>query len=86
MISNNSDKFVSAAIDMANKSKMVFRHGSVLVRNGKIISTGYNHSRNYIQGKGKFCLIPYFILSRPCCSIHSEISCLLSYFSFRIFR
>jgi deoxycytidylate deaminase len=58
-------KFAHIAEEMAENSPMMMRHGCVAVRNGRVISKGYNNYRTRIK-------------SIPCsgCSCHAEIDAL----------
>jgi deoxycytidylate deaminase len=57
------DRFIRLAANIALKSLMEFKHGAVLVKGGRVISTGYNTPRTCINGKD----IP---------SLHAEIAVL----------
>lgn len=57
-------KCISSAIETANKSDMLHKHGCVIALNGKIISTGFNSLRNYSNDGLIDC----------CSSCHAEIS------------
>ena len=47
---NKSQFYLSQCADAAAKSTMCFNLGAVLVKGGKIISTGYNHHRPHYDG------------------------------------
>lgn len=47
---NKSQFYLSQCADAATKSTMCFNLGAVLVKGGKIISTGYNHHRPHYDG------------------------------------
>ncbi|KAF8512783.1 hypothetical protein JB92DRAFT_3083288 [Gautieria morchelliformis] len=47
---NKSQYYLSQCADAAAKSTMCFNLGAVLVKGGKIISTGYNHHRPHYDG------------------------------------
>jgi len=42
-------RFIDLATQEALKSTQNFKHGAVLVKNGKLVSKGYNHSSGNIQ-------------------------------------
>ena len=78
--------YMKLAVMEAMKSDMTIKHGAVLVVNGKVMSRGYNHTRNYINGKLKYlgasrALGHYrensILRGEPLCSLHSEMDCLL---------
>ena len=46
MYSGKTAKFFNLAINEALKSNCKQRHGAVIVRGGRVISTGYNKARN----------------------------------------
>jgi deoxycytidylate deaminase len=43
-ISNKWERILNAVQHASSKSKMRVRHGSALIRKGKVIHTGYNHN------------------------------------------
>lgn len=45
-ISSKDRKFIEAAMEAAEKSKMLMKHGCVVVNSNRIIGTGYNNYRN----------------------------------------
>ena len=45
-ITKSDHKFLSLAVNESKKSEMLMKHGCVLVKNGRIISRGYNNYRN----------------------------------------
>ncbi|KAG8991389.1 hypothetical protein FRB94_012542 [Tulasnella sp. JGI-2019a] len=47
---NKSQFYLQQCSDAASKSPMCFTLGAVLVKGGKIISTGYNHHRTHYDG------------------------------------
>lgn len=47
---NKTQFYLSHCADAASKSPMCFTLGAVLVKGGKIISTGYNHHRPHYDG------------------------------------
>lgn len=61
-----TERYFQLATHQAIKSDMHKKHGSVLVKNGKIISTGFNHYRTRVS-----------LTDSNICSIHSELHCLL---------
>jgi len=65
IITNRVQRFMNIAIKVASKSPMWFKHGSVLVKGGKIIGFGHNYERKCFRGK-------------EITSMHSEIQCLLN--------
>lgn len=68
IISNRIIKYLDAAINEAKKSTMQFALGAVVVRNGKIISRGYNFDRTY-KNRGS------------CPSVHAEVSAVSEFMS-----
>jgi len=42
--------FFAQCTDAASKSEMLFKLGAVLVKGGKVISTGHNHHRTHYDG------------------------------------
>lgn len=51
------------AMTVASKSTMMHKHGAVIVKNGEIISEGYNHLTNFMCHQW---------------SVHSEVAALLN--------
>lgn len=47
---NKSQFYLSSCADAASKSPMSYTLGAVLVKGGKIISTGHNHHRPHYDG------------------------------------
>lgn len=47
---NKSQFYFSECVDAASRSPMTFSLGAVLVKGGKVISTGYNHHRTHYDG------------------------------------
>lgn len=45
-LSKKHKKFLLLAMQMAENSECSFRHGSVLVRGGRVLSVGFNKPRN----------------------------------------
>lgn len=43
-------KVFTQCTDAASKSEMLFKLGAVLVKGGKVISTGHNHHRTHYDG------------------------------------
>eukprot|EP00741_Cyanophora_paradoxa_P009793 tig00000147_g9488.t1 len=54
-------RFSRLALEEAMRSDMPVRHGAVLVRGGKALARGCNHSRNRLLGK-------------DLCSVHAEVA------------
>ena len=48
---SKSQYYLSQCTQIASKSPMCFTLGAVMVKGGKIISTGYNHYRTHYDGK-----------------------------------
>ena len=46
-ISMKDRSFAAMAVNCAEKSTMLMRHGCVAVANGRVLSTGYNHERSH---------------------------------------
>ena len=68
------ERFLSLASLHAQESCMPFRHGSVIVQNGKPISFGMNHSRNYSKDG---------IISN-CCSCHAEVDAIRNAYKLKV--
>lgn len=47
---NKSQYYLSQCVEAASKSPMCFTLGAVMVKGGKVISTGYNHHRPHYDG------------------------------------
>ena len=47
---NKSQYYLSQCVDAASKSPMCFTLGAVMVKGGKVISTGHNHHRTHYDG------------------------------------
>lgn len=47
---NKSQYYLSQCAEAASKSPMCFTLGAVMVKGGKVISTGYNHHRPHYDG------------------------------------
>lgn len=47
---NKSQFYLSQCIESASKSPMLFKLGAVMVKGGKVISTGHNHHRPHYDG------------------------------------
>lgn len=45
MITNTDARYLSIAAELAKKSPVLMRHGSVAVIGGKVMATGYNNYR-----------------------------------------
>jgi deoxycytidylate deaminase len=65
-VSNKDMKFVNMAVNAANKSSMLMRHGCVITCNNKFICDGYNSTRTQFQDN--------FI--NTSCSCHAEMDAL----------
>jgi deoxycytidylate deaminase len=65
-ISVPQQKLINIAVQQALVSSMKSHHGAVLALRGKVISTGTNHSRGYINGQ-------------TVVSCHAEIDALYSF-------
>jgi len=62
------EKYFNLATNLALESDMLYRHGSVVVKNGKVIGKGFNNYRSKCQNEdGRSELFP---------SIHAERSAL----------
>ena len=53
-----TDNYLSLCLDQAAKSPLHYRHGSIIVRGGKIIGQGFN---DYRPGVG--------LANDPCCCL-----------------
>jgi tRNA(Arg) A34 adenosine deaminase TadA len=62
--SQTDEKYVSLAVEEANKSELLMKHGCVAVSGGKIVGRGCNTSRTYSKDG----------LIRNCCSCHAEVN------------
>lgn len=47
---NKSQYYLSQCVEAASKSPMCFTLGAVMVKGGKVISSGYNHHRTHYDG------------------------------------
>jgi hypothetical protein len=47
---NKTEFYLSQCADAASKSSMCFTLGAVIVKGGKVISSGYNHHRTHYDG------------------------------------
>ena len=64
--------YLSQCADAASKSPMIFTLGAVMVKGGKIISSGFNHRRthydggelNVVHGPRKVSVCSYLVLSQ----------------------
>lgn len=65
-ISQREAAYMDCALEEAEKSPCLFRHGAVAVVNGRILARGHNTYRTHSSDK--------FI--RNCCTCHAEISAL----------
>jgi deoxycytidylate deaminase len=66
IISNKEDRFIQSAIEQAEMSPCLMRHGCVAVRNGRIVGRGYNNYR--CRSKDGFI--------NNCMTCHAEIAAL----------
>ena len=67
-LSRRDHRFLEIALNLANSSECSNKHGAVLVKGGRIISTGVNRFKNHPQN-----MSPEHIKS---CSVHAEIDSL----------
>lgn len=65
-ISMRDRAFASVAVNCAEKSTMLMRHGCVAVANGRVLSTGHNHERSHSSDG----------FLENMCSCHAEIHAL----------
>lgn len=70
--------YLNVAREQASKSDMHIKHGCCVVRGGKVIGTGYNHTRNQFSGRLRHLGLPKRLQSRTMCSVHSEVVALLN--------
>ncbi len=49
MNSTQLHTFVSQALPLTQKSCMAFRHAALIIRNGKIVATGYNTEKRHAE-------------------------------------
>lgn len=63
MISNKDRGYIQLALEKARSSKMLMKHGCVVVQGSKYIGYGVNNERNYFNDK--------FITNT--CSCHAEM-------------
>ncbi len=68
------ERFLSLAALHAQESIMPYRHGSVIVQNGKPIAFGTNHSRNYSKDG---------IISN-CGSCHAEVDAIRNAYKLKV--
>jgi len=47
---NKSQFYLSECAEVASKSPMCFKLGAIMVKGGKVLSTGYNHHRTHYDG------------------------------------
>ena len=69
-ISKRDQQFAQIALNLAQESKMLFRHGCVCTINGKIVATGVNNYRT----QSRTGLI-------DSCSCHAEMDALRKFIS-----
>ena len=67
-VSKKDEKFIDAALQVADKSSMLMKHGCVVVESNKIIGSGCNNYRTQFSDK--------FITKA--CSCHAEMHALRS--------
>ena len=67
-VSKKDEKFIHAALQAADKSNMLMKHGCVVVESNKIIGSGCNNYRTQFSDK--------FITKA--CSCHAEMQALRS--------
>lgn len=65
-LSQTQERILNLAMGVAEDSDMQSRHGCIITRNSKVISTGTNSLRSYING-------------RQVLSCHAEIDALYRY-------
>lgn len=65
---NKTQFYLSQCVDAATKSTMYYRLGSVLVKGGKVISTGFNHQRPNYEKPGNGLPL----------SMHAEMACIFN--------
>jgi len=65
-ISKKDLKFIERAKKITKKSNMLMRHGCIVVKNNKVLSSGYNNYRNRFKDG--------FI--KESCSCHAEMHAL----------
>ena len=70
MISSTDTKFIGHAVNEAQKSPVLMRHGAVAVTSGKIMGRGHNHYRTTSKD--------HFISNT--CTCHAEIASLRNMF------
>ena len=70
MISTSDMRFINCALNEAQKSPVLMRHGAVAVASGKIMGRGYNYYRTNSKDG--------FITNT--CTCHAEIASLRSMF------
>ena len=63
-------RYISLAMEEAQKSKVLMRHGALAVVNGKIMGRGHNHYRT--NSKDNFI--------KNTCTCHAEIACMRDMF------
>ena len=69
MLSSSDQTFINLAINEAEKSSLLMKHGCVVVKKGKIVGRGFNSSRTASKDK--------FINS---CSCHAEMAALRQFY------
>lgn len=73
-----TQSYLSIAADQASLSDMRIKHGSCVVRGGKVIGLGHNSTRNQFQGRLRHLGLPKRLQSSEVCSLHSEVVALLN--------
>ncbi len=70
--------FLNLAANQASLSDMHIKHGACVVRGGKVIGLGHNHTRNRFLGRLRHLGLPKRLRSSAMCSSHSEVLALLN--------
>lgn len=65
-LSRNQQRILALAMEVAIDSEMQSRHGCIITKNSKVLSTGTNSLRSYVNG-------------RQILSCHAEIDALYRY-------
>src|SRR5687768_9405379 len=64
-------RLFDAALQEAETSDMLQRHGAVLFRHGRVVSTGHNHHRSRMPK-----LMRTLLDDELCTSTHAEVDCI----------
>ncbi|KAG1732650.1 uncharacterized protein EDB91DRAFT_1238719 [Suillus paluster] len=72
-MARKTDYYLSQCASAASKSSMTYHLGAVLVKGGKVISTGYNHHRTHYDGND---ILKYG--HRKPASMHAEMHAIFS--------